>query len=115
VVAPARVHGADQTEGWACTRKLCRSVGPGPAIAMGRTIKAPKPKDWAAICEGADLVVLRTRARPPDACSRALVLGPEAFRLGGSAEIVRSGSGWSVVWSNAERGWRPWTVRPASD
>jgi competence protein ComEC len=102
---------ADQAEGWVCTRRLCRSVGARPAIAMGRTLKAPKPQEWAAICQGADLVVLRTRAKPSPACAQALVLGPDAFRRGGSAEIVRSGAGWRVVWSNAERGWRPWSVR----
>ena len=104
----------DQAEGWTCTRRLCRSTGGRPAIAMGRTRKAPKRAEWAAICDGADLVVLRTRAKPPEACSKALVLGPEAFAAGGSAEIVRSGAGWRVVWSNAERGWRPWTSGSAS-
>ena len=99
-----------RTRAWACNRQLCRTLKGRPVIAIGSMKKTPKPSVWRALCRDTDLVILRTRALPPSGlCKRALVLGPDAFAAGGSAEILRDGAGWRVVWANAVRGDRPWT------
>jgi competence protein ComEC len=98
---------------WACNRRLCRTLDGRPAIAAGSMRKPPRPSEWRALCRDADLVILRTTARPPSACSNALVLGPKVFAAGGSAEIVRNGAGWRLVWANELRGDRPWSGRPS--
>jgi competence protein ComEC len=103
---------AAEPSAFRCDRLVCTSPEGFPAISSSATRKPPKPAVWARLCERADIVLLRSRARPPDGlCPGALVLDPDAFARGGSAEVwARPGGGWRVVWAQELRGRRPWTA-----
>jgi len=95
-----------------CNRLVCTSQGGSPAISSSATRKPPKPAVWARLCAGADIVLLKSPGEPPPGlCQGALILGPEAFSRGGSAEVWPApGGGWRVVWAEDLRGERPWTA-----
>ncbi|MDP8916446.1 MAG: ComEC family competence protein [Pseudomonadota bacterium] len=100
-----------------CDRLACASPGASPAISSSATKKPPKPAVWTRLCARADIVLLKSRAAPPPGlCPGALILGPDAFQRGGSAEVwARPEGGWRLVWAQDLRGVRPWTARAAAD
>lgn len=105
-LTPAQGPGA-----FRCDRLVCTAPGASPAISSSATRKPPKPAVWDRLCAGADIVLLKSRADPPPGlCQGALILGPEQFAKGGSAEVWRApGGGWRLVWAEEVRGRRPWT------
>jgi competence protein ComEC len=68
----------------------------------------PRPEQLAELCAGAEVVVLRTGE---GACPSALVLGQRALAAGGAAELYRTKAGWRIVWAQALRGKRPWSMQ----
>lgn len=93
-----------------CDRRSCLPLtADTPRLAAWWTRRAPTDRDWAALCAGSDIVVVRG-ARPAAPCPALVLAGPD-FARGGSAEIYRAGPGWRVVWANTSRGARPWTGR----
>jgi hypothetical protein len=95
-----------------CDRNHCTPhEGVTPALGAWWSKRPPQPEALAALCQASDIVVLRAKADAPAACSRSLVLGPDAFARGGAGEIfdVPTG-GWVIRWSQHVRGERPWTV-----
>jgi len=92
-----------------CDRPACAPHGSTrPAIAAWWTKRAPKPDRQAALCEHADILMLRATTELPDACRDVHVIGREAFRRGGA--IFSSSNGWRIVWAQPLRGVRPWTL-----
>ena len=98
-----------------CNRLHCAPIGAAkPAIAAWWTRRKPKPDALADLCKGADILILKADVAPPDACKKALLLGPADFAKGGAAEVFPGGVGrgdvsWKLVWSQPLRGERPWT------
>jgi competence protein ComEC len=96
-----------------CNRVHCTPIGTArPAIAAWWTRRKPNADALADLCKGADILILKADVIPPDACKRAIVLGPDAFAKGGAAEVFPGGGsrgGWTLVWSQPLRGERPWT------
>jgi competence protein ComEC len=81
-----------------------------PALGAWWSKRPPKPDALEALCRASDILVLRARVNPPDACSLTLVLGSDAFARGGAAEIFEAPDGGLVLrWSQTVRGQRPWT------
>jgi len=116
-VGPAAwVHPADRSgrgsEGsFDCDRNGCAPIGATrPAIGAWWTKRKPSAERFDALCDRADIVILRTTAPPPAACSGAVVLTRAAFAAGGSAEVFAARQGWRIAWSQPVRGARPWTV-----
>lgn len=94
-----------------CDRSACAPhASTHPAIAAWWTKRVPKPERLAALCERADILMLRAATELPNACRDVHVIGREAFRRGGAAEIFSSPRGWRIVWSQPLRGIRPWTL-----
>ncbi len=104
---------AAQRAAFDCNRNACFPIGSGrPAIAAWWTKRRPSDAQFDRLCDGADIVILRTDAPPPVACKRVLLFTKADFAVGGSAEIFRAkhGMGWRILWSQPIRGRRPWTV-----
>lgn len=94
-----------------CDRNGCAPIGATrPAIGAWWTKRKPSAERFDALCDRADIVILRTTAPPPAACSGAVVLTRAAFAAGGSAEVFAARQGWRIAWSQPVRGARPWTV-----
>jgi competence protein ComEC len=94
-----------------CDRSACAPhASTRPAIAAWWTKREPKPDRLAALCQNAEILIIRASTPLPEACRDVRVFGREAFRRGGAAEIYASPGGWRVVWSQPLRGERPWTV-----
>jgi competence protein ComEC len=94
-----------------CDHWSCRPLAMAPVrISSAWNLKRPlKPGRLEALCDGAEVVVLRNDFRPEN-CPARLVLTGEDFARGGSAELYRLGEGhWRVVWAQDLRGRRPWT------
>ncbi len=90
---------------WSCAPRPDAPV----SLAAAWNLKRPlKPGRLAALCAGAEVVVLRNAFRP-EACAAPLVLTGEDFARGGSAELYREAGGWRVAWAQDLRGRRPWT------
>jgi len=90
---------------WSCLAKPAAPV----RIAAAWNLKTPlKPERLAAICGGAQLVILRDDFKP-QACRAGLVLTGADFARGGAAELWRRPGGWRVVWAQDLRGRRPWS------
>ncbi|WP_293906922.1 ComEC/Rec2 family competence protein [Phenylobacterium sp.] len=90
---------------WSC------APGPGAPVRLAAAWNLKRPlKDGrlAAICAGAELVILRNDF-PPESCAAPRVLTGVDFAAGGSAELYRQGAGWRIVWAQDLRGHRPWT------
>jgi competence protein ComEC len=97
-----------------CDRSGCAPLGTAhPALAAWWSTRAPSPERLAALCAKADILVARTWVAA-DSCRAPLILGPDAFTAGGAADVYRSGQGWRIVWSQPQRGWRPWTSASGS-
>jgi competence protein ComEC len=112
---------ADPTQaaptGFDCDRKGCLPTGPArPALAASWTRKPPSEARYGALCENADIVILRSLAAPARSCRADLVLTRADFERLGAAEVFRDKSGWRLVWSQPLRGRRPWSgdVEPSS-
>ncbi|MHB8284679.1 MAG: ComEC/Rec2 family competence protein [Caulobacteraceae bacterium] len=82
-----------------------------PALGAWWSKRPPAPAALEALCQASDIVVIRAEVETPTACSRTLVLGPDALARGGAGEIfdVPAG-GWVIRWSQHVRGDRPWSV-----
>jgi len=96
-----------------CDRNHCLpKPGASPALSAWWTRRQPKPDQLSALCNGAQIVVLRASLPTPLSCPNALILGPDDFAKGGSAEVYAAPKGWRLEWSQPIRGVRPWTVNP---
>ena len=94
-----------------CDRSACAPrVSTYPAIAAWWTKREPKPERLAALCEHAEILIIRASTPLPYSCRDVRVFGREAFRRGGAAEIYAAPGGWRVVWAQPLRGERPWTL-----
>jgi competence protein ComEC len=94
-----------------CDRSACTPhISTKPAIAAWWTKREPKPERLAALCEHAEILIIRARTPLPSSCRDVRVFGLEAFRRGGAAEIFGAPGGWRVVWAQPLRGERPWTL-----
>jgi competence protein ComEC len=93
-----------------CNRAHCKPLPKTqPALAAWWTRRKPKADALNDLCDGAQILVIRAEVDLPDACRKAIVLGPRDFETGGSAEIFKGPKGWRVDWSQPIRGDRPWT------
>jgi competence protein ComEC len=96
-----------------CDRNHCLpKPGAAPAISAWWTRRKPKPDQLSALCNGAQIVVMRATLPTPLSCPNALILTPDDFAKGGSAEVYAAPKGWRLEWSQPIRGVRPWTVNP---
>jgi competence protein ComEC len=119
----ARRRGLDAAGGaaardpaYGCDHWSCAPLAAAPVrVAAAWNLKAPlKPDRLAAICDRAELVILRNDLRP-QACRAPLVLTGADFARGGAAELWRTPRGpWRIVWAQELRGRRPWTWGPDS-
>ncbi len=99
-----------------CDRSACAPrAGLRPAIAAWWTKRVPKPARLAALCENADILILRASVGLPDSCRDVRILGRAAFERGGAAEIFPKGTGWRIEWSQPLRGERPWSVSDSAE
>jgi competence protein ComEC len=89
-----------------CDRKQCATVEDS-VIAGWWGKKPPTEAQLAALCERAEVVVVRSLA--PSGCEGWLVLDRSDFERGGSAELYRTQAGWRIVWAQTLRGQRPWS------
>ncbi|HEX7758788.1 MAG TPA: ComEC/Rec2 family competence protein [Caulobacteraceae bacterium] len=95
-----------------CDRRICGAPTlSGQKLVLWWIRRAPAGEELDELCRGADIVVIRaTGVIPSAACAGKLMLTGEAFAKGGSAELYRKGAGWRAVWSQDERGRRPWSL-----
>ncbi|HSZ50763.1 MAG TPA: ComEC/Rec2 family competence protein [Caulobacteraceae bacterium] len=100
-----------QEDSFDCNRQWCAPLPvTHPAIGAWWTRRKPKPWTLADKCRNAEIFILRADVAVPDACRNALVLRRGDFEAGGSAEVFAAPGGWRIVWSQVERGRRPWTI-----
>ena len=94
---------------WSCAPK----PGAPFRIAAAWNVKRPlKEGRLQALCDSAELIVLRDDFSP-GTCPGKLLLTGEDFARGGSAELYRQpDGGWKVQWAQDLRGRRPWTWGP---
>lgn len=108
---PAGEGQAARDAHFACDSWSC-GPGPGAPVRLAATwnVKRPlAPGRLAALCDQAEILLLRAGTPPPN-CRARLVLTAQDFARGGAAEIYRApGGGFEVVWGQAVRGRRPWT------
>jgi competence protein ComEC len=96
-----------------CDRNHCTpKPGASPAISAWWTRRQPKPEQLDALCNGASIIILRADLPTPLNCPGALILGPDDFARGGSAEVYAAHKGWWLEWSQPLRGERPWAQYP---
>jgi len=96
---------------YACDRRSCAPAAGAPvALALSWSKTAPDADTIAAMCAGAEIVVLRgwVPVAPP-ACRDRIVLDAADFAAGGAAELYRRDGAWWIVWAQPLRGVRPWT------
>jgi competence protein ComEC len=99
-----------RTDIFQCDRKGCLPVGTfRPALASSWTHKPPGRERYHQMCEGSDIVILRSRGAPDERCGSAIVFTRDDFERNGSAEVFAHGAGWRIVWSQPLRGHRPWS------
>lgn len=100
----------------ACDRKGCAPTGAArPALAAWWSTR-PVPADRLAdLCTKADILITRSPIPAGEACRAPIVLGPDAFAAGGSANVYREGKGWRLAWAQPLRGRRPWSSPSDSD
>jgi competence protein ComEC len=80
------------------------------ALALSWTRAGPDAETLAAMCAGAEIVVLRGFApATPPSCRDRIVLDAADFAAGGAAELYRRDGDWWIVWAQPLRGVRPWT------
>ncbi len=93
-----------------CDRRSCTSLPSAPVrLGLWAGRKPPKPEAFARLCNGSEIVVLRSP--PPDgqSCAAKTMLSAEDFVRGGAVEMRHDGAGWRYRWTADERGKRPWT------
>jgi competence protein ComEC len=98
-------------QGFDCDAWSCAPAADAPVrLAAAWNLRRPlKPGRLDALCQGAEVVVLRNAGRP-ETCPAKLVLTGEDFARGGAAELYRQPDGtWRTVWAQDLRGRRPWT------
>ncbi len=96
-----------------CNRSACYPLAGAPVRLAGWWRRAPpSPEALEGLCRSAEVVVLRTGEANGPACAGRLVLGRRALAAGGAAELYRTPAGWRIVWAQAIRGTRPWSIRP---
>jgi competence protein ComEC len=94
-----------------CDRSACKPYGyTHPAIAAWWTKRKPAPARLAALCRGADILILRADVSLPWECRDVWVLGRAEFERNGAAEIFASSGGWRIDWALPRLGRRPWTL-----
>jgi len=96
---------------YVCDRRSCAPAAGAPvALALSWSKAAPDVDTVAAMCAGAEIVVLRgwSPVTPP-ACRDRIVLDADDFAAGGAAELYRRDGDWWIVWAQPLRGVRPWT------
>lgn len=104
-------EGMDAREGrLACTRWSCRPLErtEAPPVAASWSVRALDAEALDALCAGAEVVILRSKA-PKPRCAASVLLDADDFRRGGSVELYRTGDGWKALWAQDLRGERPWT------
>ena len=105
---------AAQAKAFTCDRSGCAPTGAArPALATWWARRPPKAERLQALCRAAEIFVTRAPIAAGD-CRAPLILGPDAFTAGGAADVYATPSGWRLVWSQPERGWRPWST-PSED
>ena len=94
-----------------CDRQACApKPGVHPAIAAWWTVRKPKPDRLDALCQNAEVLILRADVPTPPSCGGARVLRSADFAKGGAAEVFNApGGGYRLVWAQPLRGVRPWT------
>lgn len=97
--------GAAPDARFACDRRQCLPLAQAP-IAGWWGKKPPSAEQLAALCERADVIVVRSAGGE---CPGRLVLDKADFERGGSAELYRTPTGWRIVWAQTLRGERPWS------
>ncbi|MGZ6012154.1 MAG: ComEC/Rec2 family competence protein [Caulobacteraceae bacterium] len=99
-----------------CDRRSCRPAADAPVrLALWAGRQPPKDAAFAKLCASAEVLVLRSRLGPGQACPSATVFTQGDFDRGGSVELWRQGQAWRLRWAATERGSRPWTQGPSTD
>ena len=99
-----------------CDRKSCSpSVGTHPALGAWWSTRPPPAGRLEALCQRAEIVMVRAPVEWPAACDGKIQLGPADFDRGGAVEIFASAKGPRLEWSETQRGARPWTGVSDSD
>ena len=108
----AALEAAYDCDRYGCGQKAAATSGPRVAAWWGR--KAPDEDRLKAMCNGAELVILRaTIDALPGECAHVTLFDGRDFERGGSLELWRRGNGWAGQWAGDLRGDRPWS-RPAA-
>jgi competence protein ComEC len=95
-----------------CNRDGCIDQSKArPRIAAWFTRRKPSKDRLAGLCDS-DILVMAAAMDIPDTCSRPLVLRRSAFDQYGAAEITGTSNGWSLYWSQPQRGDRLWSAPP---
>jgi competence protein ComEC len=104
-------EGATPSPLYVCDKRSCAPTAGAPvALALSWSKTAPDAEGVAAMCAGAEIVVLRgASAFTPPACRDRIVLDADDFAKGGAAELYRRRGAWWIVWAQPLRGVRPWT------
>ncbi len=103
----------DHDAQFVCDRRSCAPQPGAPVrLALWAGTKPPKPQAFQHLCDGAEVLILRSPLGPGQACPSATVLTGQDFADGGAVEMWRAGAGWRYRWTEDERGRRPWTAGP---
>lgn len=97
---------------YVCKSYVCLPAATAPyrvGFAFGR--KAPKPEQIEALCQSADLIVLRSQVIEwPAVCARVNRITASDFERLGAMELTRTKSkDWHIKAAQPLRGRRPWT------
>jgi ComEC/Rec2-related protein len=90
---------------WSCAPRPDGPVQVGAAWNLRRPLA---PGRLEALCDSAEVVILRNDFRP-ETCAAPVVLTGRDFAAKGSVELFRTAQGWRAAWAQAERGRRPWS------
>jgi competence protein ComEC len=102
---------AAQAAAFDCDRNGCApKLGVRPALAAWWTRRSPNATRFSDLCHGADIIILRSSARPPASCDGVTILRRADFEAGGAAEVYQAPGGWRIIWAQTARGRRPWTL-----
>ena len=94
-----------------CDRQGCTPLaGVRPVIAAWWTRRWPHTDRFHDLCEGTEILILRSAAPTPISCAAAIVLRRSDFEAGGAAEVYATPGGWRFLWAQSLRGRRPWTL-----
>ncbi len=102
---------AAQQAAFDCDRNGCTPrAGVRPALAAWWTRRIPNAERYRELCEGADILIMRSSATAPPSCRGVTILRRADFEAGGAAEVYPTANGWRFVWAQTARGRRPWTL-----